>query len=260
MNFLEHIVKARRRDVEAAKRVIPLAALRRQASSRQHRSLAKRLLEAAPPRIIAEVKKASPSAGLLRSDYNPAAIARRYEECGAVGVSVLTEPRYFQGHGRHLQEVRSAIDLPVLCKDFIVDAYQIAEAAVWGADAVLLIVPALDVHTLRSLYDEARGLGLEVIAEVHGEPELNTALDLPEAILGVNSRDLRTLSTDLAVARKLVRKIPAGRLRLAESGIRTPGQIQELQALGYHGFLIGETLLREYNPGTKLMELRGMPT
>lgn len=257
MNILEQIVAERREDAAARQREVTPGALERAAARRTHHSLAARLRARSGTVVVAEMKKASPSAGVLRERYVPSDLAREYAAAGAAGISVLTEPRHFQGDGRHLEEVRAAVDLPILRKDFLCDTYQVLEAAAWGADVVLLIVTALAPGVLRSLYARARELGLEVLAEAHTADELDRALELDEAIVGVNSRDLTTLQTDLAVARGLAERIPPGRLCLAESGIRTRSDIETLEAAGYDGFLIGETLLRRADPGQALRELCG---
>ena len=198
------------------------------------------------------MKKASPSAGLLCKDYNPADIAREYERSGAIGISVLTEPRHFLGSDDDLCQVCKAVSLPVLRKDFICDKYQVYESAVLGADVILLIAAALDSYSLKELYTVALSIGLETIIEVHTLEELDTVLPLEKGIVGVNSRNLRTLKTDLSVARELVRSIPSGRIAIAESGIRSRKDIEELQALGYKGFLVGESLMKSANFGTQL--------
>ena len=259
MNVLESIMAERRADVAEARRLVSIEALNKLAAGREHHSLAARLRRTPGTHIIAEIKKASPSAGLLREDYLPADFARRYAEAGACGISVLTEPRHFLGNERHLCQVRRAVDLPILRKDFLCDPYQVAEAAAWGADVVLLIVAALSPPELRRLYDEALRHGLEVLAEAHTAAEVDLALGLPQAIVGVNSRDLRTLQTDLAVAKRLRAGIPRDRLAVAESGIRTRQDIEELQALGYRGFLIGEALMSATDPGERLRELLAGP-
>jgi indole-3-glycerol phosphate synthase len=255
MDLLQSIMAERLADVEAARRAVSAAALYELAAQRTHHSLRARLRAGPGPRVIAEVKKASPSAGLLRPDYRPEELAGAYAAAGAVGISVLTEPRHFRGSEQHLCRVRRAVELPVLRKDFLGDPYQVAEAAAWGADVILLIVAALDPRRLRELYDEAVRLGLEVLAEAHTEAELEAGLSLEAAIVGVNSRDLKTLRTDLAVAERLARRIPAERLRIAESGIRTRADIERLEAVGYDGFLIGETLLAAPDPGARLRGL-----
>lgn len=257
MDVLNAILAQRETDVAAAKRAAPLAALAKEAARRKHRSLAERLRDTAGTCIIAETKKASPSAGLLRTHYRPGEIARGYEKAGAVGISVLTEPHHFLGSEQHLRDVRKAVDLPVLRKDFLCDPYQVAEAAAWGADVVLLIVAGLSRRRLQELYEAARGYGLEVLAEAHTAQELKVALRLPDAIVGVNSRNLKTLKTDLAVAEKLAAMIPKDRLAVAESGIKTRADIADLEERGYRGFLIGETLMRCPDPAAKLRALIG---
>jgi indole-3-glycerol phosphate synthase len=257
VSILDTIVAERRADADAARRVVPLDALLRQAADRTHHSLAAALAACAGACVVAETKKASPSAGLIRADYDAGAIAAGYVAAGAAGVSVLTEPRHFMGSEEDLRAVRAAVDVPVLRKDFVCDEYQVAEAAAWGADVVLLIVAALDRARLTALSQAAAGLGLDVLAEAHSEREVDRALDLPGAIVGVNSRDLRTMQTDLAVAERLAARIPAGRHAMAESGIRTRSDVERLAAAGYSGFLVGETLMRATDPGGMLRELLG---
>ena len=254
-DILAQIMRERRRDVAEAKRRVSLRDLLWEAERRRRYSLTDRLRAAATPRVIAEVKKASPSAGLLRKAYDPAAIAREYERAGAVGISVLTEPRRFLGGEEDLRAVRAAVELPVLRKDFVCDAYQLAEAAAWGADVVLLIVAALDAKRCETLYRESVELGLETIVEIHTKGELEVALACDGAIIGVNSRNLKTLKTDLTVAQALIAAIPDGRTCIAESGIKTAADMAGLQAVGYDGFLIGESLLRQVSPGAALKGL-----
>ena len=256
MNILEQIIAERWGDVAEVKRAVPLEGLLERAQDRVHHSLVERM-RSAGTRIVAEVKKASPSAGLLRPDYDPAAMAAMYEVAGAIGVSVLTEPRHFLGSGAHLEQVRQAVDLPVLRKDFMCDPYQVAEAAAWGADVVLLIVAALDQHTLHTLHAAARSFGLDVLAEAHDEREVDAALGLEDALVGVNSRNLKTLETDLATARALAGAIPAGRCSVAESGIRTRADVESLEALGYNGFLVGEAIVGAEDPAATLAALLG---
>ena len=255
-NVLAGIMRERQRDVTAAKHRISLENLVRTAENRRPRSLVEALRRAPEPRVIAEVKKASPSAGVLRPEYNPAEIAQDYARAGAVGVSVLTEPRHFLGSEHDLRAVRAAVDLPILRKDFVCDPYQLAEAAAWGADVVLLIVAALDPALCLTLYRASVELGLETIVEVHDREELAVALQCEGAIVGVNSRNLKTLRTDLAVARDLAAVIPAGRLCIAESGIKTAADMRGLADVGYCGFLIGESLLKQPSPGDALRALR----
>lgn len=255
-NILARIMQERKKAVSAAKRSIAIDELLLEAERRtRYHSLPDRLRSGVGPRIIAEVKKASPSAGELRSHYDPAGIAQSYAAAGAVGISVLTEPLHFLGSADDLRAVRKVVDLPVLRKDFVCDAYQLAEAAAWGADAVLLIVAALAPGHCEVLYREARELNLDVIVEVHTASEMKVALACQEAIIGVNSRNLKTLVTDLDIARELATMIPDDRLCIAESGIRTADDLRGLMAIGYDGFLIGESLLREPAPGRALKGL-----
>lgn len=255
MNVLRQIMAERRAAVREAKARIPLSDLLWQAEKRVHHSLAEQLRRGPGPRIVAEVKKASPSAGLLRKAYAPARVAAAYARAGAVGISVLTEPRHFLGSEADLRAVRRAVDLPILRKDFICDPYQLAEAAAWGADVVLLIAAAMNWKQCEFLFEESRELGLEVIVEVHTRVELEMALSCRDAIIGVNSRDLKTLKTDLGRARELALAIPGGRLRIAESGIRDRSDLAGLQEAGYDGFLIGESLLRHKSPGVALRRM-----
>lgn len=245
-NFLSKVMEERRQDARQACLKMPQKELERLARNRPRvlRRLADIQRGPRTTRIIAEVKKASPSAGLLRETYQPAALAAEYEKAGAAAISVLTEPRYFRGSDSDLQAVRQVVNLPVLRKDFLSAPYQIYEAAVLGADLVLLIAAALDIRILRELYALATDLDLEVIVEVHTREEFEQAVPLEKAILGVNSRNLVTLKTDLSVARRLAPLLPPARLCIAESGIRTRQDIEELQALGYRGFLIGEILMK----------------
>ncbi len=245
-DFLEKVMKERVADAAAAAHATPPTySGQGRAEGRKKRSLSERLASGGSmASIIAEVKKASPSAGLIRADYHPEVIAAEYERCGAVGISVLTEPRYFLGSDDHLRAVREAVDLPILRKDFIGDLRQVHESARLGADVILLICAALDFALVKELNQAALSAGLEVLVETHTRAELEQALELEDAIIGVNSRNLKTLKTDLAVAKELAAAIPPGRLSVAESGIRNRRDIEELQAVGYKGFLIGESLMK----------------
>lgn len=257
MDMLQTIMAERRADVETAKRKIPAGELRDQAQNRTHHSLTDKLARRAGTCVIAEMKKASPSAGVLSDDYRPADIARNYMDAGAAGISVLTEPRHFLGNEQDLRMVRKTVDLPVLRKDFICDPYQLDETAAWGGDVVLLIAAALAGGVLTDLYEQALDLKLDVLIEIHSAAELETALACERAIIGVNSRDLSTLKTDLTVAKELAARIPAQRLSIAESGIKTRRDIAMLEKLGYNGFLVGETLMRSSDPAKTLRALIG---
>jgi indole-3-glycerol phosphate synthase len=256
VNILEAIVAERREDVVRISAGVPRAELERHAADRKHHSLAAKL-GGPGEHVISEMKKASPSAGLLRPLYEPGKIARIYEQNGASGISVLTEPRHFMGDASHLKEVREEVELPILRKDFMCEVYQVYEAAAWGADVILLIIAALGTPELRDLYDAAMGCGLDVLAEAHTADEVHQALEFENAIVGVNSRNLKTLKTDLNVAMELGGLIPDSRLSVAESGIKSRGDIEMLKTVGYRGFLIGEVLMSQGDPGAKLRELLG---
>jgi indole-3-glycerol phosphate synthase len=212
------------------------------------------------PRVIAECKRRSPSRGILRRDYDPAAHARSYALAGAAAISVLTEPTFFDGCLDHLAAVRGAVDVPLLRKDFVVDEYQVAEAVAYGADAVLLIVGALDDRALTRLLAATNDAGLAALVEVHDREELARALDAGADIVGVNSRNLRTLSVDPAVLETVAAGLPGDVTAVAESGIRSADDIARLSALGYHAFLVGERLIVENDPGAALTVLRGSTT
>lgn len=202
--------------------------------------------------VIAECKRRSPSRGVLRAAYDPAAIARGYERAGAAAISVLTEPGFFDGSLDHLRAVRAAVSIPLLRKDFIVDEYQLLEARLAGANAVLLIVAALDDAQLERLSASARQLGLAALVEVHGVHECERALAAGARIVGVNNRNLRTLEVDLGQSRAVASRLPAGVIAVSESGLKTPADLQGMAALGYHAFLIGERLMSADDPGDAL--------
>ncbi len=254
-NILKKITEERRLDVERLRKDVSPESLAEACEDRTYRSMAKALTGADGFGIIAEVKKASPSAGILVEDYRPEEIASGYEAAGASAVSVLTEPRYFKGSGEHLRGVREATNLPVLRKDFICHEYQALEAAAWGADVVLLIVAALERDDLNRLNEYALGLGLETLVETHTVEEIEVALSLQGAIIGVNSRNLKTLETDLAVAENMAEAVPCDRVSVAESGIKSAFDIRRLSRLGYNGFLVGEMLLVAGNPADELKRL-----
>jgi indole-3-glycerol phosphate synthase len=207
------------------------------------------------PAVIAEVKKASPSAGVIRADFHPAAIASSYADAGAACLSVLTDERYFQGADRFLIEARAACELPVLRKDFTVDPWQVYESRVLGADCILLIVAALQPGQLQDLHGLAHELGLDVLVEVHDEPELEHALATDAALVGVNNRDLHRFVTDLEVSERLRPGIPEDRLMVSESGIHTREDVARLTRAGVDAFLVGEAFMRAEDPGAALRDL-----
>jgi len=206
-------------------------------------------------RVIAELKKASPSKGLIRPDFQPEELCLELEEAGAAALSVLTEKNYFLGAQEYLSSVKARVAIPVLRKDFIFDPYQVYRARVLGADAILLIAAMLDARTFDALHRLARRLGMRVLCEVHDADELAMVLDNGAEIVGVNSRNLKNFKTSLDLTMELMQKIPADKIRIAESGINTPDDLRQLLRAGASGFLIGEALMREARPGCKLSEL-----
>jgi indole-3-glycerol phosphate synthase len=206
-------------------------------------------------RAIAEIKRASPSAGPIRPGADPAAIAREYAAAGAAALSVLTDRDFFDGELGFLARVRDAVPLPLLRKDFLIDAAQVAEARVAGADAVLLIVAILSDDELRELHAAARGLGLDALVEVHDEREAERAIAAGAEILGVNHRNLATLEIDMTLTARIAPMVPAGTILVGESGVKTAADVRALAAAGAHAILVGETLMRAASPGAALAEL-----
>jgi indole-3-glycerol phosphate synthase len=262
VTVLDEILAHKREELAAAKaRVAPeaLASLARDRAE-PTRGFRRALLAGGPgPRVIAELKRRSPSRGELRPDFDPVAIAKAYEAGGAAALSVLTDERFFGGSLAILESVRGATRLPLLRKDFVVDAYQIDEARVAGADAVLLIVAALAPAELAKLREHAVGLGLDVLVEVHDEAELDVAKGAGADLIGINNRDLKTFHTDLAVTERLAKRVPEGALVVTESGIFGREDVARLQRAGAAAFLVGESLMREPDPGLALRRLLGTP-
>jgi indole-3-glycerol phosphate synthase len=234
------------------------AILERDARERKSppRPFAKNLRSHAPA-VIAEIKKASPSKGLLQPDFHPAVIAHQYEQGGAACLSVLTDKLYFQGSLHDLEAARAATQLPVLRKDFTIDRLQIFEAAAHGADAILLIAAILDAHELQNFRELAESLGLAALVEVHDPDELGKAIDSGAAIIGVNNRNLNTFQVSLDTSLRLSYLMPTGVTRVTESGIFTRADIETLSAAGFHAFLIGESLMKSADPSAALRELTG---
>ena len=212
-------------------------------------------LDAGLPAVIAEVKKASPSQGVIRADFEPAAIARSYEAGGAACLSVLTDADFFHGSETYLRQARAACALPVLRKDFTIDAYQVYEARAIGADAILLIVAALGDAALLELALLAAELDLDVLVEVHDEAELERALDIPAPLVGINNRNLRTFETSLDTTLRLRSRVDAGRILVTESGIHTPADVATMRDAGIGAFLVGEAFMRAPDPGAELARL-----
>ena len=256
-DLLAAIVAATRRIVEARSARVPAAELERRVSRAPSSPGAFRAALDREGRfnVIAECKRRSPSRGVLRADYDPAAIASGYERGGAAAISVLTEPTFFDGSLEHLEAVRRATSLPILRKDFIVDEYQILEARAAGADAVLLIVAALTPPALAQLHRAAVDAGLDVLVEVHGLAEIPMAIDAGASIVGVNNRDLRTLAVDTDVSLRAAQVIPDDVVAVAESGLKTGDDLARLRQAGYDAFLIGERFMTTDQPGSALRDL-----
>jgi len=257
--FLDEIVAATRRKVAETKRTADLRKLERRAGQHAPRGFRRALAEKSKDGIavIAELKKASPSKGLIRTDFCPADFARELEAAGAAALSVLTDEEFFQGSLGNLREASAAVNIPCLRKDFIVDEFQLLEARANCADAVLLIVAVLSQSELGSLAKAARAHGLDVLCEAHDEEELQRALDAGCDLIGVNTRNLRTFKVDIETAFRLSEKFPANVLRVAESGIKSGSDIARLRDAGYHAFLIGESLMRAESPGSELRRFLG---
>ncbi len=258
-DILGEIVKHKHDEISARSRKTPLAELERRAKrgpeSRDFVGSIRRRVAAGDPAVIAECKKASPSKGLIRDSYEPELIARSYAAGGAACLSVLTDEKYFRGGDDHLVAARSACELPVLRKDFVIDPYQIYEARALGADCVLLIAACLDDGAMLELAEVSIGLGMDALIEVHDGTELERALRLRTPLIGVNNRDLRRFVTDIQTTIDLMRDIPGDRLVVTESGIRTRSDIEELRAAGVDAFLVGETFMRATDPGATLKKL-----
>lgn len=238
----------------------PAPVLERRAAAASPRGTAFEEALSRPSRrnVIAECKRRSPSRGVLAADYDPVAIARRYEQGGAAAISVLTEPTFFDGALAHVAAVRAAVSLPLLRKDFVVDEYQLLEARAAGADAALLIVAALEQAELVRLHAEALALGLAALVEVHDEEELTRAADAGARLVGVNNRNLRTLQVDVDASSRLAALLPTGVAAVSESGLRTREELDRLAALGYSAFLIGERFMLDPDPAAAIAQLIGL--
>jgi indole-3-glycerol phosphate synthase len=260
LNTLEQIIATVRARVERAKAERPLPELAKAAKQKAVApGFRAALLNAAASgtAVIAELKKASPSRGVIREDFDVAQLAEQYKQAGAAALSVLTEETYFKGSLEYLQTAARTTGLPCLRKDFIVDEYQLHEAKLYGASAVLLIVAALDDATLAHLHTQAKQLSLEVLVEVHSREELQRAVEAGADIIGVNSRDLKTLEVHPRMHEELAPLLPKAALKIAESGIGTSARIAELKTAGYQAFLVGESLMKASHPGQALAALLG---
>ena len=260
-DILNKIIAVKRQEVADALNRKPLAAMRQDAESRvQTRDFVGALrarIAAGKPAVIAEIKKASPSKGVLRSDFIPADIAQSYAEAGAACLSVLTDQQFFQGSIDYLKQARASCSLPVLRKDFIIDAYQIYESRVMGADCILLIAACLDDAQMKAFEALAMSLDMAVLVEVHDEAELARALMLKTPLIGINNRNLNTFEVSLDTTLSLMGKVPAERLLVTESGIMTPEDVKRLRDVNINAFLVGEAFMRADEPGEALVELFG---
>ncbi len=255
-DILERILARKREELEAARAALPLAEMQRRAAAapppRDFAAAIAKKIASGLPAVIAEIKRASPSRGLLRADFDPAAIARSYEAGGAACLSVLTDRDFFRGDPAHLAQARAACGLPVLRKDFLTEPYQVFESRAYGADCILLIAAAVACQDMQGLEASARSLGMAVLVEVHDERELEAALALDTPLLGINNRDLRSFETRLETTLDLMSKVPDGRIVVTESGIRAPEDVRRMRAGGVHAFLVGEAFMRAPDPGSEL--------
>ncbi|MGQ7845703.1 indole-3-glycerol phosphate synthase TrpC [Granulosicoccus sp. 3-233] len=258
-DILKRIIARKHEEIAERKRTTPLHALKRQAEQADDcRGFVQALnarTEQGQAAVIAEVKKASPSKGVLRDPFDPAAIAASYEAGGAACLSVLTDADFFQGSEAALRDARAVCKLPVIRKDFIVDSYQVAEARAIGADCILLIAAALDDQTLSDLHEEAVELGMDVLVEVHDARELQRSLALSPMLLGINNRDLRTFEVSLKTTESLLADIPKGTHVVTESGIMNSADVQRMRSAGVHTFLVGEAFMRAPDPGAALQQM-----
>ncbi len=254
---LREIVAHKREELADRRRRVPLEAIRRRAGAAEPARPFLAAIRGPRVRLIAEVKGASPSAGTIRSAFDPAAIARGYAGAGAAAISVLTDARYFQGADEHLVAVHRAVGVPLLRKDFVIDPYQVYEARSLGGDAVLLIVAILSPALLADLQALAHELGMAAVVEVHGDADLEAALAVEAPLIGINNRNLDTLETTLDPSRRLRPRIPAEVTVIAESGIEERAQVEEMERLGVHAVLVGTALMRSPDPPARVRELLG---
>ncbi|SMG46898.1 indole-3-glycerol phosphate synthase TrpC [Cedecea sp. NFIX57] len=254
-DILSKIIAVKHEEIAAAKKAISLSQLAEQAAAQNHRDFVaalRRKRDAGLAGVIAEVKKASPSKGLIRENFNPAEIAVSYQQGGAACLSVLTDEQFFQGSAAYLQQARAACKLPVLRKDFMIDPWQVVEARAMGADCILLIVSALEDGQMQELEAQAHELGMAVLVEVHDADELERSLRLTTPLIGVNNRNLRTFETTIETTISLLAQLPADRMVVTESGIATREHVIRLREANVNNFLVGEAFMRAEEPGKEL--------
>jgi indole-3-glycerol phosphate synthase len=263
-DILKTIIRRKREEITQRRAALPLERLTERLAQIDNptrgfaRAIAERIAQGGAG-VIAEIKKASPSKGVIRADFRPAEIAASYQRGGAVCLSVLTDIDFFQGSDDYLKQARAACDLPVIRKDFIIDPYQVHEARLIGADCILLIVSCLDDGTLAELNDLAHRLGMDVLVEVHDAAELERALRLDNRLIGINNRNLRTFEVSLDTTLELLAQIPPQNIVVTESGIHSPADVARMRRHGVHAFLVGEAFMRAEEPGERLAELFGRP-
>ena len=250
MTILERILEVKRGEIAAAKSSVPAASLEKKVAQAPPVRDFVGALRARKPAVIAEVKKASPSRGVLRENFDPAAIAKSYEKGGAACLSVLTDRQFFQGEPAHLVAARTACSLPVLRKDFVIDRYQVLESRALGADCILLIVACLNAKEMSELEQAASELGMAVLVEVHDAQELESALELKTPLLGINNRNLKTFETRLETTLALLSRIPRNRMVVTESGILATADVERMEKAGVNAFLVGEVFMRAQDPGS----------
>jgi indole-3-glycerol phosphate synthase len=258
-DILEKIISVKRREIEESRSAVSLSELEKQCSdlppTRDFVHALRSRVEKSQPAVIAEIKKASPSKGVIREDFDPVQIARSYEQSGAACLSVLTDREFFQGAPEYLTAVKAGTTIPVIRKDFIIDPYQVYEARAMGADCILLIVAALEMAQMRELERVSRGLDMAVLVEVHSQEELESALELETHLIGINNRNLRTFETDIRTSLMVAERIPSERVVITESGINTREDVALMVENSIYAFLVGESMMRKADPGAALKGL-----
>lgn len=262
MNILEQIYQDKLIEVRNKKKLVPAQEICRQikcmaVSTRHFTGAIRQKLAENKTVIIAEIKKASPSKGIIRADFDPITIAKSYQENGATCLSVLTDEKYFMGKNEYLSQIRQNVDLPILRKDFIIDEYQILESKLIGADCILLIMAMISLEQAIKLEQAAIDIGLSVLIEIHNEADLQKALQLKSKLIGINNRNLKTFEVSLQISKQIASKIPSDKIIICESGIFTKTDIEEMKQIGINSFLVGESLMKENDIGLALKNLLG---